>query len=262
MCDQTIILSRRCEESARVAAARGREVTRFGPFEALLDLDVDLIWLNYAVPVAPLSDRSAALVAMDNLKAHFHTRNRRPRFEFNAAPWPELPNLLEAVGFSFQDCQPLMVCTLIDLQHPNTPGVSVRLLDAGSPDDDFVALLHIQREAFGDIGGQIDTGRLLMMREHLRAGTSLLALGLLNGVPVSAGGIFPDDSGVAELAGVATHPNARRRGVAAALGVALSAAFFARGGQVAWLSAADAHAESVYRRIGYRLLDTRLNYIE
>ncbi|MEI7771697.1 MAG: hypothetical protein WCI67_17025, partial [Chloroflexales bacterium] len=84
MTDQTITLSRRCEESARAAAARGREVVRFGPFEALIDLGTDLIWLNYAVPAEPVGDPGAARAALEDLKAHFRSRGRRPRFEFNA----------------------------------------------------------------------------------------------------------------------------------------------------------------------------------
>jgi ribosomal protein S18 acetylase RimI-like enzyme len=100
------------------------------------------------------------------------------------------------------------------------------------------------------------------MRAQLRAGTSLLAIGLLDGVPAGAGGLFPDDRGVAELAGVATRPDSRRRGVAVALSAALTDAFFSRGGEVAWLSAADAGAEAVYARVGYLQLDTRMNYIQ
>jgi ribosomal protein S18 acetylase RimI-like enzyme len=102
----------------------------------------------------------------------------------------------------------------------------------------------------------------MAMRGQLRAGASLLALGLLEAVPAGAGGIFPDDRGVAELAGVATRPDSRRRGVAAALCAALTDAFFSRGGDVAWLSAADAGAEAVYARVGYQQLDERMNYIQ
>jgi hypothetical protein len=147
MTDHTIALSRRCEESARVAAARGREAARFGPFEALIELDTDLIWMNYAVPVEPVGDPAAALAALEDLKAHFRSRGRRPRFEFNAAPWPDLPALLEAAGLGLQDRQPLMICTPSDLRPQVVPGVSVRLLSHDcSPDADFLALMRIQQE--------------------------------------------------------------------------------------------------------------------
>jgi ribosomal protein S18 acetylase RimI-like enzyme len=261
MTDELIALSRRCEESARAAATRGREVVRFGPFEALIDLSSDLIWLNYAVPVAPQADHAAALAALEELKAHFHARDRRPRFEFNAAPWPELPGLLEAAGLSLQERQPLMACTPTDLLHPAAPGVEVRLLDAESPDADFLAIHQIQAEAFDEVGPPLDAARILKQRVQLRVGNILLALALLDGVPVGAGGIFADDTGVGELAGVATHTEFRRRGVASTLSAALSAAFFAGGGALAWLSAADAGAQATYARVGYRLIDERINMI-
>jgi ribosomal protein S18 acetylase RimI-like enzyme len=262
MTNQSIILSRRCEESARAAAARGREVTRFGPFESLIDLGSDLIWLNYAVPLEPLGDPEAARAALDDLKTHFRTRGRRPRFEFNAALWPDLPALLESAGLGLQARQPMMICTPTDLRPPAAPGVAVRLLSDSSPDADFLALSRIQREAFGDIGGEPDPGIMMVMRGQLRVGASLLALALIEGAPAGAGGIFPDDRGVAELAGVATRADARRRGVASALSAALTDAFFSRGGDVAWLSAADDGAAAVYARVGYIPLDARINYIE
>ncbi|NNJ13503.1 GNAT family N-acetyltransferase [Chloroflexales bacterium ZM16-3] len=260
MTDQMIALSRRCEESARAAAACGREVARFGPFEALIDLGTDLIWLNYAVPVEPVDDLPAAMAALEQLKAHFRSRGRRPRFEFNAAPWPELPALLESAGLTLQERQPMMVCRLADLRHPAIPGVTARLLDAGSPDADFLAIWHIQAESFGEFGSAPDAGRLLRQRARLRAGASLMALAALNGVLAGAGELLPDGTDVAELVGVATRAECRRRGVASALSAALTDAFFSRGGHVAWLSAADAGAQAAYARVGYVPLDERVNY--
>lgn len=258
MTDDIVALSRRCEESARAAASGGREVARFGPFEALIDLGSDLIWLNYAVPIAPVASRAAALAALEDLKAHFRARGRRPRFEFNAAPWPDLPALLEAGGLSLQKRHPLMICLPGNLRAVAPPAVTVRLLDADAPDADFVALWRIQSDAFGGTGTQPDAGALLRLRERLRSGASLLALGLIDGAPAGGGEILPDDGGVAELIGVATRADLRRRGVASALSAALSAAYFQRGGQLAWLSAANAGAQAVYERVGYRLFDERI----
>jgi ribosomal protein S18 acetylase RimI-like enzyme len=261
MTEEVIALSRRCEDSARVAAARGRAVARFGPFEALIDLGSDMIWLNYAVPVAPIADRAAALAALDELKIHFRTHRRRPRFEFNAAPWPGLPALLEEAGLTLQERQPLMVCMPADLRRVAAPGVTVLLLDADTPDADFVALWQIQAEAFGSPGSAPDVARIQRQRERLRVGQSALALAMLDGAPAGAAELLPDDAGVTELVGVATQAAMRRRGVAATLSAALTAAHFARGGQVAWLSAADAAAQSTYARVGYHLLDERVNMI-
>ncbi|NTV63327.1 MAG: hypothetical protein HGA65_07290, partial [Oscillochloris sp.] len=197
-----ISLSRRCEESNRAVAARKREVTRFGPFEALINLGNDMIWLNYAVPVEELNDSSVALAALADLKAHFRARNRRPRFEFNAAPWPDLQTLLETVGLTLQDRQPLMACEPGDVRPCPVPGVVVHMLSPGSPDKDFVTLSKIQAAAFGEAESQPSAEYLHELRTELESGQSLLALATLDGVPVGAGGILPDDAGVGELVGV------------------------------------------------------------
>jgi len=42
----------------------------------------------------------------------------------------------------------------------------------------------------------------------------------------------------------------------------LAGQLFAAGGRLAWLSAGDAAAQSVYERVGFAVVDTRLNYIE
>jgi len=67
---------------------------------------------------------------------------------------------------------------------------------------------------------------------------------------------------VAEVAGVGTRPALRRRGVAASLTCFLTEQLFAVGGTLAWLSAGDAAAQAVYERVGFAVVDTRLNYIE
>jgi ribosomal protein S18 acetylase RimI-like enzyme len=69
-------------------------------------------------------------------------------------------------------------------------------------------------------------------------------------------------SGICELVGVATLPALRRRGVAATLCSFLIEDHFEEGGDVVWLSAGDAVAQATYERIGFRLVDSRLNYID
>lgn len=67
-------------------------------------------------------------------------------------------------------------------------------------------------------------------------------------------------SGLSELQGVTTLPDARRRGVAATLSSALVANVFAQGSEAVWLSAEDAAARACYAKIGFRTIGSRLNY--
>lgn len=255
-----LTLSRRCEEAARAEAARSRAVARFGPFEALIDPDDPLIWVNYAVPIAPVDGGAAASAALTDLCAHFVAYGRQPRFEFNAAPWPALPALLERAGFTCHDRNPLMVCTP-QMHHAFTaPGVQVIALHHDAPDIDLIAYTTIQQISFGIDRQPLTPERIAAMREQLRHGQSYLALARLHGTPAGAGLIAVVDA-TGELAGIATHPDQRRHGVAASLSSALVAAFFRAGGELAWLSAADEAAQAVYAKIGFTLIDSRLSYL-
>jgi predicted GNAT family acetyltransferase len=49
--------------------------------------------------------------------------------------------------------------------------------------------------------------------------------------------------------------------VAATISSFLTKQLFDQGGSLAWLSAADAAAQAVYQRVGYAVIDERLNYI-
>lgn len=255
--EEQIELSRRCELAAYAAATSSRTLTRIGPFVALIDPHEPLTWLNYALPVTPLDAETPE--ALTALAEHFAAQGRVLRFEFHAAPWPDLPPLLEAAGLHLEARQPVLLCTADLLRRPADAGISVRLLTPEATAAEFAAIVTIQRTGFGDGAGEISETRLRWMRNALRANLERYALALLNGLPVGAGSLLPAGT-IAEVVGIATHPSFRRRGVAAALSAALAQAHFNAGGEICWLSAGDAAARRVYERIGFQYLDDRLNY--
>jgi ribosomal protein S18 acetylase RimI-like enzyme len=220
-----------------------------------------MIWINYAVPVGSIDDAQAATAALADLRRAFARHQRRPRFEFNALPWPSLPSLLERAGFVLQERHPVMVCTPESLRRFAAPGVAVRFLGGSDPAPTLAAAMALQSESFGGPAELPPADEVERLRDQLRAGTLCYAFATLDGMPAGAGSTAPID-GVAELAGVATAPALRRRGVGASLTSFLTEQLFAAGGTLAWLSAGDAAAQSVYERVGFAVVDTRLNYIE
>lgn len=255
-----LALSRMCEENARAAAARQREVTRVGPFEALLDRHDPVVWLNYAVPIAPLADPLSLADALAELRRLFSARGRRLRFEYHAAPWPDLTALLIKAGLELQAEHPTMACGPAELRPFMAPSVNVQIFDASTTEADLLAFRMIQAEGFNMQRDKPDAAELDRLRERLAGGDELLGLARVDGQPAAAAALYPIDS-VAELAGVATRPALRRRGAAASLSAVLSAHFFAGGGKLAWLSAGDAIAYAVYGKVGFYDIDLRLNYI-
>jgi predicted GNAT family acetyltransferase len=203
----------------------------------------------------------ATAAALDDLRRAFAQHQRRPRFEFNTLPWPALPSLLESAGFQLQERHPLMVCTPDTFRRFAAPGVTVRFLGSDEPTATLAATMALQSESFGVPAELPPDDEVERLRNQLRAGPLCYALATLYDVPAGAGSTAPI-AGVAEVAGVATIPALRRRGVAASLTSFLTEQLFAAGGTLAWLSAGDAAAQAVYQRVGFAVVDTRLNYIE
>jgi ribosomal protein S18 acetylase RimI-like enzyme len=254
-------LSRMCDDHARRDAERSREVVAVGPFRALLDPSNELIWLNYAVPVEPIDDEPAAMAALQKLERAFAERDRTPRFEFNALPWPELPPLLERAGFVLQVRHQVMTCGPEQFAPVSAPGVSVVLLHAASSDDELRGYLRMLRLGFDNDASDVPDIAVAGLRRRLDDTQNVYALASLDGIPAGAGSSSPIE-GVAELTGVATHPDLRRRGVAASLSSFLVAHHFAHGGRIVWLSAGDEIARATYTKVGFELIDERLNYIK
>ena len=250
-----------CEQNANAVSARSRTTIDCRPFRALLDPTTDMIWINYAVPVGAIDDAESTIAALAELRRAFAQHQRRPRFEFNALPWPALPSLLESAGFQIQERHPLMVCTPGSFRRFAAPGLAVRFLGGDDPAPTLAAAMALQSESFGGPAELPPADEVERLRAQLRAGTLCYAFATLDGMTAGAGSTAPI-AGVAELTGVATSPALRRRGVAATLTSFLAEQLFAAGGTLAWLSAGDAAAQAVYERVGFVVADTRLNYIE
>ena len=251
---------RRIEELGNQAAARGRDVRPAGHFRALIDPSTDMVWLNYAVPVAPLGGPAEVRADLDRLRRIFSDCRRTLRFEFTESLWPELPGLLEEYGLQLQARHPFMLCEAPDFQPRRAAGVMVRPLAAAAPPEELAAYHRIQRAAFGFDPAEGAEGMETQFLEQLRTGGYRAALAFREGEPAGAGCLVTAEE-TAELAGVATHPAHRRRGVAATLSSALIGDHFTGGGRLVWLSAGDDAARAVYAGIGFRLAGARLNYI-
>jgi predicted GNAT family acetyltransferase len=87
------------------------------------------------------------------------------------------------------------------------------------------------------------------------------ALATLDGRPVGTGFISSSNR-VGEIARVATVPAARRRGVAATLTSFMMRDRFERGDTLIWLSAADAPAQALYEKLGFRAAGDRVYFRE
>lgn len=251
-----LALLRRLAENVMDTAAAGREVVDLRPFRAFLSPESDLVYLNYAVPVAPCEDWSAALA---ELRAAFEARGRVLRFEYFDALWPTLRPALEQARLTLELAAPVMALVPGELVPRGSPEVEVRVLAAEDPDADFALHAHLGAAGFQMPLPAPPEVSVPRDRARVAEGGLLAAIAWRRGEPAGAGSLLIGGE-VGELAGVATVPAHRGRGVAAVLCSGLIAAGFARGLELAWLSAGDDPARALYHTLGFRHLGEQLNY--
>jgi GNAT superfamily N-acetyltransferase len=249
----------RLEAYMRSAAALTHEVIEQPPFVLYLNPTDAFRFYNYAKPLEPAGGDLGQSLA--KLIAAFEAHERMPRFEFVAEYAPDLPPALEAAGFAREDRNVLLTCTPKTFRPaPAIDGLEIITLGPDSPDDDLIAASIVQQIGFGD-GHEInqpDPAALARKRQRLARAGAFLAR--LHSQPICAGEFTAPLDGLTELVGIATLPDYRKRGAASALTAAATQNAFARGVEIAFMSAADERAGRVYQRVGYQPYATMLAY--
>jgi hypothetical protein len=257
--DETLSQLERIEQSVSLAPAESTavEVVPCGPFRAFLSLHTDDPELNYAMQTTTSTDRQSLTAAIEALRRVFAARQRRLRLEFMEELWPDLSTAASRAGLQLANREPLMTCTPASFQPVAAPRVQVAFL---RPEDDDTLLrvyLAIRDEQPED---QIETAEVGRLRDLLQGGAGWFALARLAGQPAGTGRCAVSRDGLGELSAIVTRPEQRRQGIAATTTSVLLQAYFGADGSLAWLSAANPEAASVYARVGFWGLGHLLNY--
>lgn len=240
--------------------AKHVEVIAVGPFRALLSRTSEGVWKNTAVPVEPLGGADEVREGLRELQRLVAERQCTLRLEFNEPLYPALPSLLEWAGLRLEEREPIMICTPSDFRPFFNPEVSVRFLQATDPDSDLAAFQTIFDEGLAHESWQPTPEAIGAVRREIeRARGRGHALASLGGVPVGTGFIW-SANGVCELTRIVTIPSERRRGVGATLTTFMMKDRFEGGDTLAWLTVADAPAQGLYQKLGFRLVGERLCY--
>lgn len=229
------------------ACSRGREVVDVGGFRAMINVEDPLEYFSYAMPIGPIGDAD-----VEAIKAHFKSRDRRPRLEFCRELWPDVPPKLEAAGFELEIAAPMMILPVTGWR-PMEPMTPARL---ATPDEAQI-LRKIANSAFGMPGG--DDDNVESSRQQIETGELLAAICEIDGQAIGCG-FAQGNQSVREIAGIGTLDGYRRRGVASSIITVLLTKFFLDGGQLAWLTPGDDGAEAVYTKLGFEPTATQVNY--
>ncbi len=228
------------------------------PFTLFFHPTDPLVHYNYAIPDEPPAGDIGP--ALDRLREVARGRQRLPRFEFVEAFAPSLGATLSANGFELEVAAWLMVATAGSLAPVVRPaGLAVELLDHEAPAEKARTAVRLARIAFGAPGADdVSDDDVAFQRRSIGSGRLLLAW--LDGKAVGTAVLQSPLGGVAEVAGVATLPEARRLGIGGALTEDASRAAIEVGVATVFLSAGTERAGRVYERVGFSGIGSVLAY--
>jgi ribosomal protein S18 acetylase RimI-like enzyme len=246
----------------RKQAFKSYQAVALPPFTLFFHPSDPLRFFNYAIPDEPTHGDLGVQLA--ELRRVFQSRQRTARFEFFEAFAPQLPQTLLDHGFVEEDRQWSMICTPGDLQMtPDVPDLEIIPLSANSSTQDVADFITTQRTGFGETDRPVssDPAELRQELERMLRGWQGF-LGRIDGQPVGVSAYGLPIDGIGEIAGIATLPAFRRRGIAARLTAEAARHAFSHQVEMLCLTAADAAAGRVYEHVGFKPFSTMLAYLD
>ena len=243
----------RIQSYLRVAAPRGRDHSRVGPFLATFNRETDNPYLNYAIPdddAVPTPEDVAGLIAA------YRDAERKPRLEYIPAVAPGVEEALLRAGFEVEARTPLMV------YEPSGPPPAVPdgiELIAPATEDELRAAAAVQWEAYEESGPVAEHAVTGLRRTLEAGGIVVLARDAETGEPAGAGLCTGPHAGSTELAAVGVRPAFRRRGIAAAMVGWLAARAAEQGAENVFLMAESEAEARIYARAGFRAISEVLH---
>ncbi|MEU8069953.1 GNAT family N-acetyltransferase [Micromonospora sp. NPDC049151] len=229
-------------------------------------------WPFYARP-RPDATEPPTLADVTAVRARQRELGLPEAFEWVHEHQPDLLAVARSAGLGVLEA-PLMLLEPERLPEPGTFGdVPVRVLDPGDPG--FATDIALRRAvaavgfanggtARGDAGpaerdaalAQLDMAALEEEATRVADGRRVSVLAELPEEGAVASGMAMRVDDVAEIAGVATLPSARQRGLGAAVTATLARELLAAGTGLIFLSAGSEDIARVYLRVGFRRVGT------
>jgi predicted GNAT family acetyltransferase len=196
--------------------------------------------------------------SLTKLRAAFKKRKTALEVEYNEAVFPKVGSWLESAGFKLAERNPLMACRPETFKPYATPEeVHLTQLSAAATPAELEAFQTIRWTDGGEVDREVPPVERL--RAELARPTSVFLLAWLEWEPAGTG-VSHSLKGAAEIVGVVTRKDRRKRGVAAAVTSELVRRHFANGGDFVFLDAANEEARRVYERLGFSPFGANLIY--
>src|SRR6266446_5146910 len=236
----------------------GAEMLSVGPFRAVLSAAGDTTQIGWVTLIDGTAAEGETLKALTKLRSTFKRHKVPLEIEYNETLFPKVGEWLEGAGLKLIERNSLMSCRPERFKPFATPE-EVHLTQLSS------AAAAAELEAFQTIrwtnGGEIDRPPppVERLRADIARPNSVFLLAWLDWEPVGTG-VSHSLKGAAEIVGVVTRQDRRRRGVAAAITSELVRRHFANGSDFVFLDAANDEAARVYERLGFSRFGANLIY--
>jgi len=233
----------------------GTELVSFGPFRALIPASNEPgAWVT--IVEGTVHERETAR-AVAGLRSVFQQRKAELEIEYNEALYPQVGVWLEAAGLTFAERNPLMACRPDGFKPWSSPDVTVHRLTSTSDATDLQAFQTLRWTNGGDEDRAVPGVEVL--RTDVASPRSVYLLAWIDDEAAGTG-VSHALRGAAEIVGVVTRVDKRRRGIAATVTSDLVARDFASSGDFVFLDAANEEAARVYERLGFKRFGNNVVY--
>jgi ribosomal protein S18 acetylase RimI-like enzyme len=235
-----------------VAAPRGRDHERIGPFLATFSRVDPNPYLSYAIPD---DGATPSRSDVDALADAYRRRERTPRLEYIPSLAPAVEPELVAAGFAVEGRLPLM--TFVGGTDAPAPD-GVELVEADS-EEDLRGVASVQWEAYGESGALPQRAVDGLRRTRDAGGLVVLARDTETGEAAGGGLCTGPYEGATELTSIGVRERFRRRGLAEAMTRRLAHNMQARGNDGVFLMAAGPAEARIYERAGFAIVSEILH---
>jgi ribosomal protein S18 acetylase RimI-like enzyme len=240
-------------------AARGdeSEVLSIGPFRALLSNASVKPATGWITLIEGSATQAETVKALPKLKAAFKKRSVPFEIEYNEAAFPKVGGWLETAGLKLAERNPLMACRPDAFKPFTSEEVHITQLSLSATPAELEAFQTIRWTDGGELDRPVPP--IERLGAEMTRPNSVFLLAWLEWEAVGTG-VSHALKGAAEIVGVVTQKDKRRRGIAAAITSELMRRHFANGGEFVFLDAANAEAARVYERLGFSRFGDNLIY--
>ena len=234
------------------------EIISMGPFRAVMSSaegdDDSSAWVTL---VDRDPDEDDAVRALTRLRNAFHRNTVDLEIEYDATAFPQAARWFVEAGMVLTERNPLMAVRPDTFKPYAAPHVALTRLRQHAKQLELDAFQRIRWTNGGDLAREPQPVERLA--HDLKNATSVYLLAWIDWEPVGTG-VSHLTGDVAEIVGVVTRNDRRRRGVAATLTSELVRRHFERGGDFVFLDAANESAAHVYERLGFRRFGSKVVY--